>query len=108
MVTEIEMAAGSVEDERIQKKERHKVWDVLGGIDGLDKVKQFAVPKPSRVLVEGRRIPTGPSGSGVTGVESRHSSRELIDALQPGGSNRIRGERDLWLVVFNDVLLSCQ
>ena len=39
MVTETETIVGGIEDERVKKEERDKVWDVLGRIDGLDKIK---------------------------------------------------------------------
>ena len=97
MVTEIETIVGGIEDERIQKK-CHKVWDVLGRIDGLDKVKRLAVPKPFRTLLGEFRTP----------VEYERTIEWLDDVVQPGGSNRTGGERDLWLVVFNDVVLRCQ
>ena len=117
MVAEVETIVRSIEDEKIQKEERDKTRDVLGRIDGLDKVKQLAVPKPSRVLVEERLImQTGPSGSGtpppgsgVNGgkVKGKPSFKRLSDVWQPG-SNGIGGKKDLWLVVFNDVVLRCQ
>ena len=115
MVAEVETIVRSIEDEKIQKEERDKTRDVLGRIDGLEKVKQLAVPKPSRVLVEERMvIQTGPSGSGtpppgVNGgkVKGKPSFKRLSDVLQ-SGSNGIGGKKDLWLVVFNDVVLRCQ
>lgn len=118
MVAEVETIVRSIEDEKILKEERDKTRDVLGRIDGLDKVKQLAVPKPSRVLVEERMIiQTGPSGSGspppgapgANGgkVKGKPSFKRLSDVLQPG-SGGIGGKKDLWLVVFNDVVLRCQ
>lgn len=115
MVAEVETIVRSIEDEKIQKEERDKTRDVLGRIDGLDKVKQLAVPKPSRVLVEERMVVlTGPSGSGtpppgVNGakVRGKASFKRLSDVLQPGFSG-VGGKKDLWLVVFNDVVLRCQ
>ena len=115
MVEEVETIVRSIEDEKIQKEERDKTRDVLGRIDGFEKVKQLAVPKPSRVLVEERIvIQTRPSGSGtsplgVNGVKAngRPSFKRLSDVLQ-SGSNGIGGTKDLWLVVFNDVVLRCQ
>jgi hypothetical protein len=115
MVAEVETIVRSIEDEKIQKEERDKTRDVLGRIDGLDKVKQLAVPKPSRVLVEERVVvQTGPSGSGtpppgVNGgkVKGKPSFKRLSDVLQSGSSG-IGGKKDLWLVVFNDVVLRCQ
>ena len=98
IVTEIETIVGGIEDERIQKKECHKVWGVLGRINGLDEVKRLAVPKPSRILLEECRIQ----------VESRRTSKRLGDAVQPEGSNGIGGKKALWLVVFSDVVLRCQ
>jgi hypothetical protein len=98
IVREIESIVGAIEDERIQKIKCHKVWDVLRRIDGLDTVKKFAVPKPSRILLEEYRTPVG----------SRCSPKRLSEVLWPGSSNKIGGERDLWLVVFNDVVLRCQ
>ena len=95
MVTEIETIVGDIEDERIQKKECHKVWDVLGRIDGLDKVERLAVPNPSRTLL-------------WEFMDYDPSSKRLSDVVQPEGSNGIGGETDQWLVVFNDVVLRCQ
>lgn len=115
MVAEVETIVRSIEDEKIQKEERDKTRDVLGRIDGLDKIKQLAVPKPSRVLVEERMVlQTGPSGSGTPPptanggrVKGKPSFKRLSDVLQPG-SGGIGGKKDLWLVVFNDVVLRCQ
>jgi hypothetical protein len=114
MVAEVETIVRSIEDEKIQKEERDKTRDVLGRIDGLDKVKELAAPKPSRVLVEERMVmQTGPSGSGtpppgVNGgkVKGKPSFKRLSDVLQH--SNGIGGKKDLWLVVFSDVVLRCQ
>ena len=107
IVTEIEAIVEGIEDKGIWKGARHRTWDALGRIDGLDKVKQLAVPKPSRVLVEERRIPARPSVSGATGVEGKCSSKQR-DASRPESSNRTGEGEDLWLVVFNDVVLRCQ
>jgi hypothetical protein len=85
IVAEVETIVRSIEDEKTQKEERDKTRDVLGRIRGLEKVKRLAVPKPSRVLVE-----------------------ECM-AIQAGSSgSRTGGKKDLWLVVFNDVVLRCQ
>jgi len=110
MIADVETIVRSIEDEKIQKEERDKTRDVLGRIDGLDKLKQLAVPNPSRVLVEERTvIQIGPSGSrmpppGANGgrVNGKSSFKRLSDILQQGGN------KDLWLVVFNDVVLRCQ
>ena len=59
IVTEVEAILGSIENEGIQREECYRTWDVLERIDGLDKVRQFAVPKPSQILMEERRIPPG-------------------------------------------------
>lgn len=118
MVAEVETIVRSIEDEKILKEERDKTRDVLGRIDGLDKVKQLAVPKPSRVLLEERMIiQTRPSGSGTPlpgtpganggKVKGKPSFKRLSDVLQ-SGSNGIGGKKDLWFVVFNDVVLRCQ
>ena len=82
-IIEIETIIGGIEDERIQKKHHHEVWDVLRRIDGLDKVKELAVPNPTRLLVRERKTRTSLRDSGGGGT-------------------------DLWLVVFNDVVLRCQ
>lgn len=115
MVAEVETIVRSIEDEKIQKEERDKTRDVLGRIDGLDKIKQLAVPKPSRVLMDERMVlQTGPSGSGTPPstasggkVKGKPSFKRLSDVLQPGFGG-IGGKKDLWLVVFNDVVLRCQ
>lgn len=117
MVAEVETIVRSIEDEKIQKEERDKTRDVFGRIDGLDKVKQLALPKPSRVLIEERmvvhtdaaaKLPSSPPPASSSGKsKGKNSFKRLSDVLQPG-SNGMGGKRDLWLVVFNDVVLRCQ
>jgi hypothetical protein len=115
MVAEVETIVRSIEDEKIQKEERDKTRDVFGRIEGLDKVKQLVLPKPSRVLVEERIVihndlsksSSPPPVSGNGKVKGKTSFKRLSDVLQPG-SNGIGGKKDLWLVVFNDVVLRCQ
>ncbi|KAJ7219216.1 hypothetical protein GGX14DRAFT_590799 [Mycena pura] len=118
MVAEVETIVRSIEDEKIQKEERDKTRDVFARIEGLDKVKQLALPKPSRVLVEERQ--STPGGSGLSppkssspppvmankGVRGKSSFKRLSDVLHTGSG--IGGKKDLWLVVFNDVVLQCQ
>ena len=120
MVAEVETIVRSIEDEKIQKEDRDKTRDVFARIDGLDKVRQLAVPKPSRLLVEERQIMGGistpPNGSpkissppptySGKGVKGKTSFKRLSDVLQSGTG--IGGKKDLWLVVFNDVVLKCQ
>jgi hypothetical protein len=123
MVAEIEAIVRSIEDEKIQKEERDKTRDVFARIDGLDKVKQLALPKPSRVLVEERPYNPVPNpGSSPTngvskpgspppvingkGVKGKSSLKRLSDVLS--GAQGIGGKKDLWHVVFNDVVLLCQ
>ncbi|KAF5365571.1 hypothetical protein D9758_003223 [Tetrapyrgos nigripes] len=116
MVAEVETIVRSIEDEKIQKEERDKTRDVFARIEGIDKVRQVAAPKPSRVLVEERQYNAGPSSpsSGLSkpaspppvatngkGVKGKSSFRRLSDVLNTG-------KKDLWLVVFNDVVLLCQ
>ncbi|KAI0636844.1 Dbl domain-containing protein [Trametes polyzona] len=127
MVAEVETIVRSIEDEKIQKEERDKTRDVFARIEGLDKVKQLMVPKPSRVLVEERPLTgvnplTDPSSSTSTSkpsssppptssnpknVKGKTSFKRLSDVLQAGNSG-VGGKKDLWLVVFNDVVLRCQ
>ncbi|KAI9510855.1 Dbl-like domain-containing protein [Russula earlei] len=117
MVAEVENIVRSIEDEKIQKEERDKTRDILARIEGLDKVKQLAAPKPSRVLVEERMLtpressdaskPTSPPPTGTTkAVKGKTSLKRLSDVLQSGGG--VGGKKDMWLVVFNDVVLRCQ
>lgn len=118
MVAEVETIVRSIEDEKIQKEDRDKTRDVFARIEGLDKVKQLAVPKPSRLLVEERQILglNSPNGSpqpssppppvNAKAVRGRTSFKRLSDILQSGTG--IGGRKDLWLVVFNDVVLKCQ
>jgi RhoGEF domain len=125
MVAEVETIVRSIEDEKIQKEERDRTRDVFARIEGLDKVKQLAVPKPSRLLVEekmvsvieqGRDVAASPvpkSAStpppvGAKAVKGKSSFRRLSDALQSNGPPAVGGRKDLWLVVFNDVVLRCQ
>ncbi|KAI0050935.1 Dbl homology domain-containing protein [Auriscalpium vulgare] len=116
MVAEVENIVRSIEDEKIQKEERDKTRDVLARIEGLDKQRQLAAPKPSRVLVEEKVLPdpndsSKPSTPPITGapskaVKGKSSFKRFSDALQ--SSNGVGGKKDLWLVVFNDVTLRCQ
>jgi len=122
MVAEVEQIVRSIEDEKIQKEERDKTRDVFARIEGLDKVKQLMVPKPSRVLMEERPVmginplsdasakasSSSPPGASQTakGVKGKTSFKRLSDVLQP--NNGVGGKKDQWLVVFNDVVLRCQ
>ncbi|KAG8948276.1 hypothetical protein FRC04_009914 [Tulasnella sp. 424] len=126
MVGEVERIVRSIEDEKIQKEERDQTRDVFARIDGLEKVKLLAVPKPSRVLVEEKPIigvDPGEAGgkqsmimsqistSSASGknVRAKASFKRLSDVLgQTGGKNGVGGKHDLWLVRFNDVVLRCQ
>ncbi|RDB20988.1 hypothetical protein Hypma_011526 [Hypsizygus marmoreus] len=122
MVAEVETIVRSIEDEKIQKEERDKTRDVFARIEGLDKVRQLALPKPSRVLIEERQCNPTPgmntlSGSpkpsspppviNAKGVRGKSSFKRLSDVLHSGSSG-IGGKKDLWFVVFNDVVLQCQ
>ncbi|CUA72268.1 RhoGEF domain-containing protein gxcJ [Dictyostelium discoideum] [Rhizoctonia solani] len=117
MVAEVERIVRSIEDEKTQKEERDRTWDVFARIEGLEKIKQLAVPKPSRLLVNERplhpdptapdtnRTVAGPPASTPTkNIRGKSSLRRISDALQSGSS----GKKDLWLVSFNDVVLRCQ
>lgn len=118
MVAEVESIVRSIEDEKIQKEDRDKTRDVFARIEGLDKVKQLAIPKPSRLLLEERQILVGrestssPKGSSpppvmaTKNVKGKTSFRRLSDVL--GTGTGMGGKKDLWLVVFNDVVLRCQ
>jgi hypothetical protein len=113
MVAEVETIVRSIEDEKIQKEERDKTRDVFARIEGLEKVKQLALPKPSRVLIEerpylpGPTAQSGPSTPPVAGtkVKGKSSFKRLSDVLYSGNMG---GKKDMWLVVFNDVALQCQ
>ena len=89
LVTEVEDIIRDIEDAKDEKEKCDKTRDIFARIKGLDKVKQFAVPKPSRVLVE----------------EVMLNPKE--DVLRSGGGG-IGSRKDVWLVVFNDVVLRCQ
>ncbi|KAG6854629.1 hypothetical protein C0991_004231 [Blastosporella zonata] len=116
MVAEIENIVRSIEDQKIQREERDKTRDVFARIEGLDKVKQLALPKPSRVLIEERPCPipgnsplkasSPPPVVNSKGVRGKASFKRLSDVLQ--GNSGIGGKKDLWFVVFNDVVLQCQ
>lgn len=124
MVAEVETIVRSIEDEKIQKEERDKTRDVFARIEGLDKVKQLMVPKPSRVLME-ERLAMSPNGlapgdpfsktsssppvssQNPRNVKGKSSLKRISDVLQ-SGSNGVGGKKDQWLVVFNDVVLRCQ
>ncbi|KII89215.1 hypothetical protein PLICRDRAFT_53680 [Plicaturopsis crispa FD-325 SS-3] len=119
MVAEVETIVRSIEDEKIQKEDRDKTRDVFARIEGLDKVKQLSLPKPSRVLVEERLIigvnpqngspktsSSPPPVMNPKNVKGKTSFKRLSDVLQSGSG--VGGKKDLWLVVFNDVVLRCQ
>ena len=108
----------SIEDEKIQKEERDKTRDVFARIEGLDKVRQLALPKPTRVLLEERSCAIGlgspfniakpsspPPVVNAKAVRGKSSFKRLSDVLTPSA---ITGKKDLWFVVFNDVVLQCQ
>ncbi|KAJ2913718.1 hypothetical protein MD484_g6683, partial [Candolleomyces efflorescens] len=117
MVAEVENIVRSIEDEKIQKEERDKTRDVFARIEGLDKVRQLAQPKPSRVLIEerlcaagssplnGSSKPSSPPPVNGKGVRGKSSFKRLSDVLS---NNGVGGKKDLWFVVFNDVVLQCQ
>jgi hypothetical protein len=113
MVAQVESIVRSIEDEKIQKEERDKTRDVFARIEGLEKHQQLVVPKPTRVLVEERPY-VGPGTQNVKSsmppsamaVKGKTSFRRLSDVLHSGTG--IGGKKDLWTVVFNDVILQCQ
>ncbi|TDL27348.1 Dbl homology domain-containing protein [Rickenella mellea] len=121
MVAEVETIVRSIEDEKIQKEERDKTRDAFARIEGIEKVKQLALPKASRLLVDERMLPganpsailvskpSSPPSAAQKNVKGKTSFRRLSDVLQPGSSTGgVGGKKDLWLVVFNDVVLRCQ
>jgi hypothetical protein len=110
LVAEVEAIVRGIEGEKIQEEEREKTHDILARIRGLDKVIQFAIPKPSRVLVEERMLnPRESSDAKITGAIGRKGSFKLSsDVLRSGGRVGIDSRKDVWLVVFNDVVLRCQ
>jgi hypothetical protein len=118
MAAEVENIVRSIEDEKIQKEERDKTRDILARIEDLDKVKHLSAPKPSRVLVEERMAPRELSDSSKPSsppsVRTTHVKRwktsfqRLSDVLPNGGGGSVGRKKDMWLVVFNDVVLRCQ
>lgn len=127
MVAEVESIVRSIEDEKIHKEERDKTRDIFARIDGLEKDKILAVFKPSRMLIEERPLdatsydpPTkgtppsamggaiSPNGTKILIVTKKTSFRRISEVLQPSAEKSVGGKKDLWLVVFNDVVLRCQ
>ncbi|KAI5122062.1 hypothetical protein M0805_006046 [Coniferiporia weirii] len=123
MVAEVETIVRSIEDEKIQKEERDRTRDAFARIDGLEKVRQLALPKSSRLLVEERPLvqpsqtqsqpsvqmrPPPPTAGAGKNVKGKSSFRRLSDVLQHNNSSSVGGKKDMWLVVFNDVVLRCQ
>lgn len=106
LVAEVEAIVRGIENEKIQVEQREKTRDILARIRGLDKVIQFAIPKPSRVLVEERMLnPRESSDAKIPKAVGRKGSFRLSsDVLRSVGDSR----KDVWLVVFNDVVLRCQ
>ena len=117
MIAEVEKVIRDIEDAKNHKEERDNTHDVFARIKGLDKVKQFAVPKPSRVLVKevilDLRVSSDASKAsqppiGLTrAVGGKASFKRLSDVLQ-SSEGGISSQKDVWLVVFNDVVLRCQ
>ncbi|KAL5490283.1 hypothetical protein ACEPAI_5116 [Sanghuangporus weigelae] len=123
MVAEVENIVRSIEDEKIQKEERDRTRDAFARIEGLEKVKQLALPKPSRLLVEEKSLvppsqmlsqpatrppPSAANNATSKNVRGKSSFRRLSDVLQQSSHNAVGGKKDLWLVTFNDVVLRCQ
>ena len=110
LVAEIEVIVRGIEDEKVQEEEHEKTRDILARIKGLDKVIQIAIPKPSRRLVEERLLtPGGSSDAKITNAVRRKGSFKLSsDAFRSGGRVGKGSRKDVWLVVFNDVVLRCQ
>jgi len=118
MVAEVESIVRSIEDEKIQKEERDQTRDAFARIDGLEREKALAVPKPSRILVEEKPLnpslyspasSPGVNSKAAGGVKGKNSFKRFSDVLQPGnGSSTIGKKKDVWLVTFNDVVLRCQ
>ena len=114
MAAEVENIIRSIEDEGIQKEERDKTRDILARIEGLDEVKELAVPKPSHVLVEERILelsdPSKPSPPpvGTTKALRGETYSECLSDLLQTGEGGVEGKNDMWLVMFNDVILRCQ
>jgi hypothetical protein len=106
MVAEVETIVRSIEDEKIQKEERDRTRDAFARIDGIDKVRELAAPKASRLLVEER--PLLALGAGTASAKGKTSFKRLSDVLSGTGSGGVGGKKDLWLVAFNDVVLRCQ
>ena len=115
IVAEVENIVCSIQDLNIQKEERDKTRDILARIEGLDRVKRLAGPKPSRVLVEERIRESSDDASkalppplaGTTRAVRGKTFKRLSDVLQEGGGDS-GGKKDIWLVIFNDVVLRCQ
>ena len=108
------VAEVEIEDENIQKEERDKMRDILSRIEGMDKVKELTVPKPSRVLVEERILAprelsdtSKPSPPPVGNTKAKRGKTSFKRVLQDGKGG-VRGKKDMWLIVFNDVVLRCQ
>ncbi|KZT60401.1 Dbl homology domain-containing protein [Calocera cornea HHB12733] len=125
MVAEVEEIVRSIEDEKILKEERDRTRDVFARIDGLDKVRGLAAPKPSRVLMAEKAIePQGSTDSngvakdGGAGAQSQSlpsrnvkqktSFRRLSENIMGISAPAMGSKKDLWLVTFNDVALRCQ
>jgi hypothetical protein len=108
LVAEVEAIVRGIEDEKIQEEKREKIRDILARISGLDKV--IALPKPSRVLVEERMLnPRESSDTKIAKAVGRKKSFRLsTDMFRSGGGVGIDNRKDVWLVVFNDVVLRCQ
>jgi hypothetical protein len=110
LVAEVEAIVRGIENEKIQEEEREKTRDILARIRGLDKVIQFSIPKPSRVLVEERMLnPKESNDAKITRAVGRKGSFKLSSNVRRSSSGiGIDSKKDVWLVVFNDVVLRCQ
>ena len=117
LVAVVENIIREIEDAKIKKEECDKTRDVLARIKGLEKVIQFAVPKLSRVLVEERMLNLRESSdvskaplpsAGITGAVGKRTSFKLSSDVLRSRGGGINSRRDIWLVVFNDVVLRCR
>ena len=113
IVAEVENIVRSIEDEIFRKEERDKTCDILARIEGLDNVQQLAVPKASRILIEEQMVApeewsdNSKSSPGTWITTGSSSFKRFNDVPQSGGGG-LGGEKDIWLVIFNDVVLRCR
>ncbi|EGG00331.1 uncharacterized protein MELLADRAFT_26699, partial [Melampsora larici-populina 98AG31] len=118
MAISIDSIVRSIEDEKISEEERDKARDAWSRIEGMNE-KVLMVPKSDRLLMsEESALPSQTpmfkkdhksTADRLRILKGQKSFRRLSDMIGSEAKEPTMGsKRDVWLVVFSDVILRCQ